>query len=169
MYICAVISPLYSTHSHSLLTTEAAGSLSHAPPATLLPRHCAAHPLPLPLHTFDGGVGEGEGDILYQWRMRRRLEQAHRHTAGLAARLDGGGPLFKSQPLRAGYHPGRRVRVPADTEQPPPITGAVISAVYGHFNHSYHTITYPHTTLLMCAHTYDYLHVPYMYMPCIYM
>lgn len=79
-------------------------TLSHTHPATQVPRKLTSAPLSLPslpLSLVPGGAAAAEEDILYQWRLRRRLEQARRHTARLTARLDSNGPLFKSHSLRA--------------------------------------------------------------------
>lgn len=97
----------YSTHFSSSSSLLAIGSRSHS---TRVHRKQPTSPPPsLPLPSVPGSRGGMEGDILCQWRLRRRLEQARNHTAGLTARLDDCSlPMFKSQSLRTeygGHHP----------------------------------------------------------------
>ena len=114
-HICT--STLYDHRTHfsfssSLLAMGPLRSCSHN---TRVPRKQPTSPLPsLPLPSVPASRGGMEEDILCQWRLRRRLEQAHNHTAGLTARLDSNTlPMFKSQSLRTKYG-GHHVPVPKE-------------------------------------------------------
>lgn len=56
------------------------------------------------------GVRGTEEDILYQWRLRRKLEQAHRASATLTGRLDGDDPLFLQPPTNSEYGGKRNLK-----------------------------------------------------------
>lgn len=96
------------SHSSSLLasTSTAAAksrkgiSTAHTP-TKLTRKPSFPPPPPFPLTSSPPvcpDSREREEDILYQWRVRRKLEQAQRATATLTARLDiDGPPLLKSR------------------------------------------------------------------------
>ena len=95
----------FSFSSSTLLetTSRPVGVSSHPHP----PKPHSIPPL-LPLLPPPPSIfpGEPEEDILYQWRLRRRLEQAHRSTSVLSSRLNSyqSRPFFKSRCSRAqGY------------------------------------------------------------------
>ena len=100
----SLTSPSYCHPYSSSIFAEAGprtgASTTH--PAMKLPmKPSFPPPPPLPLTSSSSvcvGGREKEEDILYQWRLRRRLEQAQRATAALTARLGvDGPPLFKSR------------------------------------------------------------------------
>ena len=81
------------THSHAHAAPRGKQTAASLLPPSSLP--------PSSLPCGGGGKGDEEEDILHQWRLRRRLEQAHRHTARLTAQLSGSGPpLFTAQTAR---------------------------------------------------------------------